>query len=139
VTILAAIGAVPDWHRDAACGDLGKLWKSKAPEDVEKQKKVCAGCPVLSECRADAATKRKDQLPDLVVAGLTRDEHLGGGLVDAHRECSNCGKEKPLSEFVSKKRGKSGRSTVCKTCTNARQRAAYQARKAKTLTEGPTS
>ncbi|GGO63084.1 WhiB family transcriptional regulator [Nonomuraea cavernae] len=139
MTLLVAIGTVPAWHRDAACGDLGKLFARKAPNDVEAQRKVCAACPVRGRCRADAATKRKDQLPDLVVAGLTRAEHLGGGLVDAPRECTKCGKKKPLTEFVSKKRGKTGRSSMCKTCTNARQRAAYQARKTKSTTKGTTA
>ncbi|MEQ4726251.1 WhiB family transcriptional regulator [Nonomuraea sp. B19D2] len=130
MTLLVAVGAVPAWHRDAACGDLGKLFASKKPVDVDKQRRVCAGCPVLGRCAADAAAKRKDQLPDLIMAGLTRTEHPNGRLVNARRACTRCREKKPLTEFNSKKRGKFGRASTCKKCENARQRAAYQAKKA---------
>ncbi|GAA1768334.1 hypothetical protein [Nonomuraea bangladeshensis] len=149
MTLSSAIGSLPSWHRDAACGPLGKLWASKHPLDVERQRKVCAGCPALHRCAADAAGKRKDELPDLVVAGLTRAEHLAGGLADAPRECSQCHETKPLPDFYARKRGKGGRSSKCKTCENARQRAAYQERverkraayqaRKKNLTEGSTA
>ncbi|MFG1709188.1 WhiB family transcriptional regulator [Nonomuraea sp. M3C6] len=132
MTLLVAIGTVPDWHRDAACGDLGKLFASKKPDDVDKQRKVCAACPVRVRCAADAAAKRKNQLPDLVVAGQTRAEHLNGRLVNARRACTRCGEWKPLPEFNPKKRGKHGRASICKRCENARQRAAYQAKKTAT-------
>lgn len=132
MTLLVAIGAVPAWHREAACGDLGKLFASKKPRDVGAQRKVCAACPALHRCAADYAAKPKNQLPDLVMAGQTRDEHLGSRQVNARRACTKCGKKKLLTNFNPKKNGKYGRAATCKECENARQRAAYQAKKAAT-------
>lgn len=129
MTLLVALGTVPAWHRDAACGPLGRLFMSKLPEDIAKQKEVCASCPARAKCAKDYARKQKDQLPDLVTAGLTREEILNGGLVDAPRECTSCHDVKPLDQFGRKQRAKSGRSSVCLKCTSANARAAYAARK----------
>ncbi|MDP9843306.1 WhiB family transcriptional regulator [Streptosporangium lutulentum] len=134
MTLPNVIGPIPAWHWDAACGNLGKLFGSKEPEDIAQQKKVCAACPVLAKCSEHAKATRKNQLPDLVVAGLTREERrsspVDGGLVDEPRECLECGDEKPLEQFVKKTSMTGGRSRVCKTCTNKLARAAYAARKA---------
>ncbi|QFY09602.1 hypothetical protein GBF35_25740 [Nonomuraea phyllanthi] len=138
-TLLTAIGAVPAWHRDAACGYLGKLFASKKPRDVDAQRRVCAGCPALSNCRADALAKPKHKLPDLVMAGRTRAEHLDSRTTNARRACTKCDEKKPLTDFNLRTGGKHGRRSICKKCENARQRAAYQAKKTQTNTEGTTA
>jgi len=40
--------------------------------------------------------------------------------------CCQCGKEKPLEEFVKDNRRKDGRSTLCKECKRKRDRERYQ-------------
>lgn len=130
MTLLRLIGPVPAWHWDAACGSLGKLFGSKKPEDIAKQRKVCAACPVLAKCGERAAAMVRGEVPDLVMAGLTREELLSGGLVDGERDCAGCGEVKMLVQFPKTKGKPGGRGSKCKHCVNAEGRAAYAERKA---------
>lgn len=130
MTLLQAIGPVPAWHRDAACGFLGKLFASKAPGDIAEQKKVCKTCPVRAECGAHAASMGRSELPDLVMAGLTKKKILSGGLVDGERECAGCAEAKTLEQFPKIKNRPGGRGLKCKDCVNTQSRAAHAARKA---------
>jgi nitrate/TMAO reductase-like tetraheme cytochrome c subunit len=43
----------------------------------------------------------------------------------AKKTCTKCGVEKELTEFYKSKSGPQGRSSECKACTNARQKANY--------------
>ena len=43
----------------------------------------------------------------------------------ANKTCTKCGVEKELTEFYKSKLGPQGRSSECKACTNARQKANY--------------
>lgn len=129
--LAAAIGPVPRWHWDAACGDKADLWKSKEPADIEEQRRVCQACPVRAECATHAAALPKPDSPDRVMAGLTRAERWNGDLVDAERECSICHVVKTLDQFPRRSRRLNGRTPECTDCHNARDRAEYQARKAK--------
>ncbi|MEV0617609.1 hypothetical protein AB0I81_30110 [Nonomuraea sp. NPDC050404] len=135
---MTILGAVPAWHRNAACGNLGKLFASKKARDIDAQRKVCAGCTVLGSCAAAYKATPKGDLPDLVMAGQTRPEFLGVLQVNTRRKCTKCGENKLLNAFVPKTQGKHGRRSICKACENARQRAVYQAKKTKTATEGTT-
>lgn len=45
--------------------------------------------------------------------------------------CSNCGQEKPISEFPKCKRNKDGLDTHCKECRNAKNKAYREANKDK--------
>ncbi|WP_433235397.1 WhiB family transcriptional regulator [Streptosporangium sp. CA-135522] len=129
MTLLTVIGSVPAWHWEAACGDLGRLFASKEPEDIDEQRKVCSGCPVRANCAERAAAMEKGEVPDLVMAGLTKGQVLNGDLVDGERDCEGCSEVKLLVQFPKVKGKPGGRSLLCKNCVNAQNRAAYAARK----------
>ena len=48
--------------------------------------------------------------------------------------CSNCGQEKPISEFPKCKRNKDGLDTHCKECRNAKNKVYREANKDKVFT-----
>ena len=47
------------------------------------------------------------------------------------KTCTKCGLEKELALFYKSKSGPLGRSSECKDCTNARQRASYDPKKSR--------
>ncbi|MEU8195276.1 WhiB family transcriptional regulator [Microbispora amethystogenes] len=127
MSLAKAIGGIPRWHWDALCGTKGKLWAKKTAAAIAEQKQICGRCPVRQKC-ADAVAAMSKGGPDLVMAGLTRDERLDGDLVFAERQCNNCTQVKRLSEFPRRARD-NGRSMRCKDCTNAAHREQNDARK----------
>jgi len=41
----------PEWHQDAACrGQVVRAWFSGAPDNLERARAVCGGCPVREQC-----------------------------------------------------------------------------------------
>ena len=65
----------PGWMTDALCAQIGAApWFPEDGQNSRLAKRLCATCPVLTECGDYAATMR-DQ-PEGVWAGKTRRERL---------------------------------------------------------------
>ena len=61
----------PEWHGRALCRGETRTWFSVAPDNLERARAVCGGCPVRDECYQYAMAD-----PDLegVWAGFTAKE-----------------------------------------------------------------
>lgn len=58
VTLWGQLSLPPEWHDEAACaGTNERLWFSDALSQaaLAERERLCAGCPVRTECAKDAA------------------------------------------------------------------------------------
>ncbi|MDP9389246.1 MAG: WhiB family transcriptional regulator [Actinomycetota bacterium] len=76
--------ARPAWHADALCREYNVDFFDESPEGMARAKAVCAGCAVVTECRAAA-----DEEWSGVWGGLTPRERAEG------RSGRSVGSERP--------------------------------------------
>lgn len=99
-----AKGDDPWWSR-GSCASLdpelvNKVFFSTKPSDVEYAKRICRGCPVVSECAEDALRRESKMTGDIV--GV-----VGGMSAEERRQIMAPARKKlPQNIIVSRKRGR---------------------------------
>lgn len=110
--------ANPPTFDTGACAGKG-LMMDPAPGDeigVAFAKALCAGCPVLDQCRTWMSTLDRKTDPGGVLAGTTLEERVGH---DPDRKvCRRCWHARPRSAFTPNSRAGDLRSW-CRVCSAA--------------------
>lgn len=111
--MLTYTGQFFDWRSEAACTDAdAELFFSEEPEEQERAKAICAGCPRRAECLATAMLREDDwgiwggMTPEeRVQHGRTWRRRMGGGdNVRALRERVGIRKEPRIAINIVEKR-----------------------------------
>ena len=111
---------IPDWTRDAACASVGSdFWFPEKGVNASHAKKVCASCPVQTECG------------EYALANLER-YGVWGGVTERERRklvdlvaCGECGTDfRPQVN-----RSRTYCSEDCSMAARRRQKAAHEARR----------
>lgn len=108
---------VPDFPA-GACAGRARLM-DPAPGDEQgttRARRVCLGCPVLTDCRAWMSTLTRRTDPGGVLAATTADERAGR---DPDRKvCTRCWTSLPMAAFTTNSRQGTVRLRPwCRTCS----------------------
>lgn len=113
--------------------------------DENQARKLCANCPVRSECRDWALGLGQREDPDdlWILGGLNRTQRNAERRRRARQRpatltekpCTKCGDIKPASEFYPDRNRSDGLAAKCKTCRRKSNRASAAARRAAELAD----